>query len=73
MKSQARRILERLDRVNENKKVTFPTMEECQKYLDENFQGHGSIIDKVTGKTLRTCRCPFFAHKNGMPTVYLGS
>ena len=38
------------------------SLEECQDYLNEYFNGYGRIVGYYSSKTLQSCKCPFFAH-----------
>ena len=67
MDSMAKKILEQYSVDN---RVVFHSLDECQDYLNEYYQGHGRIIEYYSGDVLQSCRCPFFAH-DGKATVYL--
>ena len=50
--------------MNEN---IFNSLEEADAYLQDNYNGHGTVIGADTGMRLRTCRCMKSASH---PTVY---
>lgn len=61
-----------LEQYSVNNRVIFHSLDECQDYLNEYFNGHGRVVDYYSGEVLMCCRCPISTHSE-KSIVYLKS